>query len=541
MLRPEPQRSADLGRDYAGLGTPVDGIQNARIEQLEAAVRALTAELSSERNSVTGVVQDLQRAVLTERDDTSRFRGGLDNRLSALERALLDNRTGDDTVRLIDRIGSLEQSLSQQTAELQRPWAILSDRLQALEQAVLDVRHSGRGADLTPLADRLSSIERAVRDSSVDGSRGQAGIADRLKQIERSVEQFGGKSLDLTPLVNRLDIIEEAVLQPQVSATVDEDLLARLRAMEEALAQQRALLGQATANISSDVKSLAAALAQQSAGSDRMQSLVGERMQALMTGVDRQRNDMMSAIAERIGTLVAALDGRIQAATQPVHERLSAVTTAIDSRMQAIDRLSQLDGRVQTALTATAASIDQRLQATMQPIAEKLTQLDGRIQAALTPLFDRLGRLEQAIAANAQRTNELQTSYAAELKEVHEALLKLNTNQHTLAGSIDQWRLDGVGDISIIANRLEGIEKNAGKPNLLLEQLSTNVDNIGRATVERYHRRNRFWYWLFGTDDWLGASWPSQVAAVEKERQQLRGVPTRTTPAVAPQPQKPLR
>jgi hypothetical protein len=33
-----------------------------------------------------------------------------------------------------------------------------------------------------------------------------------------------------------------------------------------------------------------------------------------------------------------------------------------------------------------------------------------------------------------------------------------------------------------------------------------------RFIIERYHRRHGFWYWLFGTDDWMGASWPSRKA-----------------------------
>ncbi|MFX9065745.1 hypothetical protein ABTN38_20655, partial [Acinetobacter baumannii] len=78
------------------------------------------------------------------------------------------------------------------------------------------------------------------------------------------------------------------------------------------------------------------------------------------------------------------------------------------------------------------------------------------------------------------------------------ALIKLNTNQHTLAGSIDQWRLDGVGDISVVSKQLEAIETSSVKPTQMIEQLATSVDNINRVTIERLHRRNRFWYWLFG-------------------------------------------
>ena len=125
------------------------------------------------------------------------------------------------------------------------------------------------------------------------------------------------------------------------------------------------------------------------------------------------------------------------------------------------------------------------------------------------------------------------------MREVHDALIKLNTNQHTLAGSIDQWRLDGVGDISVIAKQLETLEVSTSKPQQMMEQLTASMDVMNKTTVERYHRRNRFWYWLFGTDDWLTASWPSQVASIEAERSTLRGgLPKATQPVAPTKPQQ---
>jgi DNA-binding Lrp family transcriptional regulator len=35
--------------------------------------------------------------------------------------------------------------------------------------------------------------------------------------------------------------------------------------------------------------------------------------------------------------------------------------------------------------------------------------------------------------------------------------------------------------------------------------------------------RNRLWYWLFGTDDWVAASWPSQAARIEADRRAAIG------------------
>jgi hypothetical protein len=45
---------------------------------------------------------------------------------------------------------------------------------------------------------------------------------------------------------------------------------------------------------------------------------------------------------------------------------------------------------------------------------------------------------------------------------------------------------------------------------------------MNTLAIEKYYRRNRFWYWLFGTDDWLAASWPSQSARIVRELSALK-------------------
>lgn len=443
--RSDWSRNEKAPRDV--LGTATDGIQNARIDQLENAVRALTSELASERNTVASLVQELHGGFQADRDDASRFRGGLDSRLDALEQAILDQRPVRANVDL----------------------SPLHDRLAALEQAILDQRASRGAADMGPLTERLKAIERAVENSN-------------------------SKPAELDAIINRLDIIEEAVLTLD-SAKSHDALAERLRVLDETVAAQRAALMQATSSLSADVKSLGTALSAQPGTVERIQALVTERMQALAGAMDRQRSDIVNGLSERFSALSSTIDGRLQQSSQPIADRFAALET--------------------------------RVQASTQPIAERIGALDTQIKAQLAPVLQKLASIETLISQTAAKATELQAAHTAELKEVHEALLKLNTNQHTLAGSIDQWRLDGVGDVSVIANRLAVIEKSTSAPNEMLQQLSANVDNIGRATIERYHRRNRFWYWLFGTDDWLGASWPSQTAAVEQERATLRGSSTR--------------
>ncbi len=134
-------------------------------------------------------------------------------------------------------------------------------------------------------------------------------------------------------------------------------------------------------------------------------------------------------------------------------------------------------------------------------------------------IAERLAAIEEALKSE---TGTTAAKYQAYTEEVHDALMRLNQNQHTLAGAIDQWRTEGNSDIAMISNRLAGIDRNNEMPFETLNALSAHLDMMNRMFIERYHRRNRFWYWLFGTDDWLGRSWPSQSAAIEAEAQAMK-------------------
>jgi hypothetical protein len=75
-----------------------------------------------------------------------------------------------------------------------------------------------------------------------------------------------------------------------------------------------------------------------------------------------------------------------------------------------------------------------------------------------------------------------------------------------------------MGDLSVIANRIAGLEREAGKPMQLLSAVAANMDTVHRIAVDKNNRRRRFWYWLFGTDDWLAASWPRQTTRIDSAR-----------------------
>jgi predicted nucleic acid-binding Zn-ribbon protein len=385
IYSPEPPPA--YRSEYAGTAT--DSIQNTRIEALEQMVRALSNDLSSERQVLSGLLKDISRETQAQRDDQGRLHSGL-----------------------FDRIETLEQTLSHARGPV--PGEGLGERLQTIE-AGLEARLNDMAKSWNGMSERLKALEAAVRESSAVRGSDPAIIIDRVRQ-----------AFDLKPISNRLDIIEEALLSREPDQ--GGDVADRLKSLEGEIAR---------------------ALAANTASTSRMETLI--------TGFERRGVDLSGPIVERVNALHTAYQGQ------------HAVTTDLASK-----------------------------------------------------LMERMSAVERALAGEIETSAAKHQAYAGDLAEVHDALMKLNQNQHTLAGSIDQWRTDAAGDIAVISNRLANLDRDNERPIATLNAMTENMDRMNRLMIEKYHRRNRFWYWLFGTDDWISASWPSQVASIENERQKFK-------------------
>ena len=336
----------------------------------------------------------------------------------------------------------------------------LGERLQGLENAVVNMR-PGSSQDLAPLFDRVAAMERALQAVLAANQR----TAEMLTEKIASLSARGG--VDMTPVINRLDIIEEAVLSRDGDPA--SSLAERLETLDEQLATERSRAKDAHAALLSELKTTATGLSDGVKGQ-----------------LERQRSEIAVAILT------------------PMTDRVNGLSAAIEGRDEDVARDFKM---LQERLTAV----------------EKAT--GGATQKAV----------ELAQGAEA-RFAEAQKTHAQDLGEVHDALMKLNANQHTLAGSVDQWRRDGatalggLGDrlgllgtnVEGFGSRLGGLEKEAAKPVQMLEALSGTMDNMHRVTVERYYRRNRFWFWLFGTDDWVASSWPSQAQRIVEDLKSVK-------------------
>ncbi|MCB1505375.1 MAG: hypothetical protein KDJ47_10415 [Hyphomicrobiaceae bacterium] len=382
-----------------------DHLQNSRLDALEQMVRAISGQIAGQR------------------DEASRFSGGLFDRLQSLE-TLVSNRPEGGGIAGVE---------------------LLLQRLDEVEQSV---RAAGpREFDLTPVIERLAALETKIEahPQVVSGEVDLSSLLHRLEELERHVGEKLNESVG--GLLQRFVAIEQ---NAQLG-----DVLGRLGQIEQALLGRDGL---GTGDIDARVGDLAEAVSLQQATLDDVRSMVSADVREVNLAINEQSTNLART-------------------SESLSELVRAVESLRDEERNTVAQVSHLVGGYRA-------------------------------------------EVENFIV----QANDNASNHNSALKEVHDALMKLNANQHTLAGSIDQWRSDGAGDLAVVAARIEGLEEKAGRPMALLENLSASMENMHRLTVERYHRRNRFWYWLFGTDDWVAASWPSQSQRIEAERAALRQI-----------------
>jgi hypothetical protein len=271
----------------------------------------------------------------------------------------------------------------------------------------------------------------------------------------------------------------------------------------------------------------------------RIGSTLSDRLDAIEHSVKdavTETGRVLATVSEKVALINEGMASR-QIDLEPVTNRLEVIEEAVlaqdgdaispklEAMQTALISLAGLKDDVR-ALTSSGESAEKRaaalLNTALEPVLERLQLLsDASVARATesarrntehTSRFDAIQTLLNVLADRSGKSAEAQD---AGVTMLHDALVKISDNQLAFAGSLDQWRLETAGD-------LDTLSQNTAKPVQLLELLSVKLEALHRATVERYHRRNRFWHWLFGTDDWVTASWPTQVAAIDAERKSIK-------------------
>lgn len=248
-------------------------------------------------------------------------------------------------------------------------------------------------------------------------------------------------------------------------------------------------------------------------------SSIHKRLEAIEDVITARSEDHSPEVANRLAKLEDALT-RVHARATEQHDGVMHELAQVSGRLE--KQRSEVVVGVLTPLTERVERQRHEVQSLLQPIAERIERLEklsqsadsheARTSQALAGVVDRFTRLEKSLADWAHSTTQTGAAYAKEIGEVEEVLVKLNEGHRNASGALSAWRQEGNSALQALLSRVDLVEQQGARANSMLEQMASIIERMYQVTAQRYIKRNRIKYWLFGTDDWISASWPSQAS-----------------------------
>ena len=446
-LRTRPDLQAEEPpRPRTSVPTPTDSFQNTRIDALERAVHELSADLAHNRQTFVELIDELRGGRVEHETGGTNGTGPNPGLIEAGE-------TTAEEGALIDRLYAMERSVETKFDELARAWDVLGKRIDQLEDAV-EATPAPESAGLT--AQALTDISNKTAEAVGDKLAG----AD-LSALSGKIAQLDGA---LATLPERLSALERRLTQGNGPAA------ANMAALVERLTSLEDLIGKG-GDASIETAPLLAALS-------KIEGRVAD------TGL------IAEGLAERLDGIDVAIEGpgvgdaRIKAF---IDEAVQGVGDTFDHQRDEIARA--VVNAVAARLGALSSQVEERQQEQTQQMtahAERITALDGKTTNDTERVLGAVAGIDQNSAAT------------------HDALIKLNTNQQTLANSFEQLRTDWKAEIGALEQRMkDGSVGSVGG----MSTLHAKVDHLQQLLAARQPFWTRFRIWLYGTDDWYAASW----------------------------------
>ena len=278
---------------------------------------------------------------------------------------------------------------------------------------------------------------------------------------------------------------------------------------------------------------------------DALQVLSEPKTHALLERTDikthallERTDELKGAIDSRLGDLsdlILALDDRVHGIAKtrelPIddvnarfdkieqkfeehsNELSRAVTPALSERVGQVvtERLEQLSERIGQAAD--------RLGNTESAVSQLLGSAQQTAPSLPPELMEKIGQLDVAVRAQLTSAEELAKTHERDLSEIYEALVKLGSNQQTLANNLNTWRLDTSGDVSIVSNRLEALETTVLES---LGRISAELQMLRGSSDEQPARMGGFKRWLYGTNRVLSPEWNDRPGPLRQALARVR-------------------
>lgn len=471
------------------------------------------------------------------------FHGSREVRLEHLIYALA--RVGT-AAQILDELGIRPETLRREAAlaiAAEIPSASAETRTDPVSSEELEAtlrRASDRAADRGALAgvvDLLRAIVIASRDNAT------VALLSRASSDPTKLERWREEALRREPHAQPVRAVHVPDPSPAILARIDA-LEQTMRALASDSGSERRSAVDLLRNVQDAVASLSAAHASVMPALDRtdeVKSAIDTRvhdLSELVLALDERLASMSQSSApplHEVTERLDRLDQRLhdqgaefqnleQRFQEQGHELAKSVTPALAERLSQL--MTERLGEAETTLSRLAdlASSPQFLAppADPQPPTEPmLLQVPAPVTEAPAMLVEKLDGMELVVRSHLQNAEEQAKTHERDLHEVYEALVKLGSNQQTLANNLNTWRLDTSGDVSIVSNRLERLEQSVmeslARLSAELQMLRPQIAALERPAAPRHDLAYReaepetgrwsFKRWLFGTSRVLSPVW----------------------------------
>jgi hypothetical protein len=216
-----------------------------------------------------------------------------------------------------------------------------------------------------------------------------------------------------------------------------------------------------------------------------LQALGGEGAPAAGAG----SLDAVEALAGRLGEL----DRRLVALGNGLGS-LDRFASTSDAWRELRERLEAMEGRLGAGAADLTNRLAQSLSQRLEGTQTSLEHLEDETAKHWSSHGERQITLEGCVRAQLESAEAAGKTHERDFKEISQSLVKLGATQQTLGDNLTGWRIESGGDLSIISNRLEQLER-------------TLFDGLGQLGAElrawqenrEAGRIDRFKRWLYGT------------------------------------------
>ncbi len=537
--------------------TVTDTFQNSRLNELEREVAELRTLLA-------------QTAGVSEPETTT-------SKTTATSHQTNGSSSYTETTEVVSQILQVEASLDRKFRELARTWNVLGDRLQTVEDILVESEHKSTTqvvsrAEWERLVNRLERLTKLEQFSSSFESIEL--LPERLEKLEVCVaridrfDELVDKLEQLQAFVTKLEWMEKVLIKLERFESFDV-VERRLKDVETTFTRVLSRIDTFESRVDRvmsefDLKPINECLTRIEAycsGEGPRQTIdldrVHERFDRIersvqthssgvidLTPIDERMKDVRSqivdqslvfqSIGDRIDTFESNVDAtrtQLTQLTTQLASDLRSVSAKLEAQQHSHNRMCTLIEERLNGLTAGGGmgTIDTGL--ITSSVETQLTSTLSEIKTLISQDRDEQRDQFQYLVSGFDR---IANEYRQDLTEVHEALIKLNSNQQTLAESMDTWRKDMVAYFERLTTRVESVEEKVGEPVSAIEGLRRRFDEFFTSTTryethsytnqgtytapEQY--RDSFAYWLFGTENWWSDGWRTAEERAEIRRRE---------------------